>query len=131
MLGFYYRAINVRKQFQYEAVWKSTLAPVFPAGLAAAPTDSARPAGGVIVTKDNQTARQAGLQAGDIIVGLEGWRVANLQQYRAVNAFFEPEQTQMKLTVWRGHLFPVTVVAPDRFIGIEFRSYPIEGWSEK
>jgi hypothetical protein len=67
---------------------------------------------------------------GDLIVGVEGQRVENLDQYRAVNAFFE--QDDMKLTVWRGDkLLPIAVTAPNRTIGVELRSYQIEGWTEK
>jgi len=129
LLGFYYRAVNVRKEARFESAWKAALARVFPGGLVAAASGDTRPAAGVIVTKDNERVRTAGLQAGDIIVGLEGWRVDNLQQYRAVNAFYETDA--MKLTVWRGKLFTVAITAPSRLMGIEFRSYPIQGWSER
>lgn len=37
----------------------------------------------------------------------------------------------MKLTVWRGKLFTVDIVALGRLMGIEFRSYPIQGWGER
>ena len=80
------------------------------------------------MTKDSDFSRRAGLQAGDIIVGLDGRRVENLPQYYAVNSF--PETEQMKLTVWRGVRFEVTVTAPNRLMGIEFRTYPIQGSSD-
>jgi S1-C subfamily serine protease len=102
---------------------------VFPHGLVSTASGDARPARGVIVTKDNKDVRAKGLQAGDIIVGLEGWQVENLQQYRAINSFFKDDV--MKLRAWRGKSFDVTITAPDRFMGIEFRSYPIEGWAEE
>jgi hypothetical protein len=37
----------------------------------------------------------------------------------------------MTLTVWRGKLFNVTLSAPNRLMGIQFRSYRIRGWSER
>jgi hypothetical protein len=37
----------------------------------------------------------------------------------------------MKLTAWRGKSFQVAITAPNRLMGIEFRSYPIEGWRER
>ena len=102
---------------------------MFPDGLLPSPTTNEHPAVGVIVTKDSDKARKAGLQAGDIIVGLEGWRVDNLEQYRAVNAFYK--QRLMKLTAWRGKLAQIEIETPNRLMGIEFRSYPIKGWSER
>jgi len=74
--------------------------------------------------------RKAGIQAGDIIVGLEGLRVDNLPQYRAINASFDAEHQEMKLTLWRGQMFQATLTAPGRYMGVEFRSYPIQGWGE-
>jgi tetratricopeptide (TPR) repeat protein len=128
LIGFYYRAVVVRKQMQFEPAWKASLARVFPNGLVPVIADETKPARGVVVTKDNARSRKAGLQADDIIVGLEGWRVDNLQQYNAINAFFEREQMQM--TAWRGHLFPITATNANRLFGIELRSYPIQGWRE-
>jgi hypothetical protein len=129
LLGFYYRAVVVHKEKRFENAWNTTLEHVFPHGLLPAAAGDARPAHGVIVTKDNKEVRAKGLQAGDIIVGLEGWQVDNLQQYRAINSFFKDDA--MKLRAWRGKSFDVTITAPDRYMGIEFRSYPIEGWAEE
>ena len=129
LLGFYYRAVNVRKQALFEPEWKSTLERVFPSGLQPAPTGDAHPAVGVVVTQDSELSRKAGLQTDDIITGLEGWRAENLHQYYAINAFFETKD--MKLTVWRGRTFTVEVTAPNRLMGISLRTYPIRGWSER
>ena len=129
LLGFYYRVVKVRKQLEFEPAWNKELGAVFPNGLVSLPTDEAKPEHGVVVMKDSAFSRRAGLQAGDIIVGLEGWRVENLTQYRAVNAFYE--QDEMTLTAWRGKLSPIQMTAPNRQMEIEFRTYPIEGWSEK
>jgi S1-C subfamily serine protease len=75
-------------------------------------------------------SRFAGLLIGDLIVGVEGYRAENLDQYRAVNAFFE--QDDMKLTVWRGDkLLPIALTAANRTIDVELRSYPLEGYREK
>jgi hypothetical protein len=129
LIAFYYRAVNTHKQVQFTPAWNKAAGRIFPGGLrpAAAPTTSA-PKRGVIVTEDTGLPRKAGLQAGDIIVGLEGWRIENLSQYRAVNSFVEGDE--MKLTAWRGKTFEVTLSAPNRSMGGELRSYPIEGWTE-
>ena len=128
LLGFYYRQ-RAHGRTDFTVAWNALLPMVFPEGLRPVPAvQSTTPAHGVVVTKDNDRVRKAGLQAGDIIVGLEGWRVENLPQYYAVNTFLETEQ--MTLTVWRGKLFEVMLTAPNRLMGIEFRSYPIQGFSE-
>jgi tetratricopeptide (TPR) repeat protein len=128
LTGFYYRIINGRKQGQYQASLDERLRALFPEGLVKVAAIQAPPAKGVIVTKDSELSRAAGLQAGDIIIGLEGWRVENLSQYRTINAFSDNET--MTIAVWRGRTFDVTVTAPNRLMGIEFRSYPIAGWAE-
>ena len=130
LLGFYYRAVVVRKQTRYEAAWTADLARVFPQGLTQVPTGAGKPALAVAINSDSELSRRAGLLIGDLIVGLEGYRVENFDQYRAVNAFYE--QDEMKLAVWRGdRLLPITIAAPNRTIGVELRSYPIEGYREK
>ncbi len=44
------------------------------------------PQTGVFVNKDSEYSRAAGIRAGDIIVGLDGWRVDNRDQYQAILA---------------------------------------------
>lgn len=129
LIGFYYRAVNVRRQMAFQARLATALASVFPNGLVPVTTHAARPAHGVVITKDNDFVRNAGLQAGDIVVGLEGWRVDNLRQYHAINALFEHDV--MKLTAWRGELAQITLKTPNRLMGVEFRTYPVEGWGEQ
>lgn len=129
LIGFYYRAVNVHKQPAYKPLLDERLASLFPSGLVQISAINARPAAGVIITKDSELSRAAGLQAGDLIVGLEGWRVDNLPQYRAINAFFTTDV--MKITAWRTSVFEVTVTAPNRLMGIEFRTHPIKGWAEE
>ena len=63
LLGFYYRAVNVRKQASFEPEWKRTLAHVFPSGLQPAPEGDAHPAIGVVVTQDSELSRKARLLA--------------------------------------------------------------------
>jgi tetratricopeptide (TPR) repeat protein len=129
LLGFYYRAVMVRKEPQYNEDWKSLAPAVFPEGLKdALVTLDAPPQSGVIIIKDNPNTIKHGIQSGDIIIGLEGFRVENLNQYYAINAFFSKEQ--MKLTLWRGNLYTATIRVPNRLMGVQFRSYPIVGWKE-
>jgi hypothetical protein len=129
LLAFYYRDVNVRKQSRYEKGWRETLARLFPHGLTAVSTDPSKPSHGVVLMSDSTISRGAGLLSGDIIVGLEGWRVDDYQQYRAINAFFT--RNDMTLTIWRpSALKSVAVTAPSRLMGVDMRSYPIQGWRE-
>ena len=130
LLGFYYRAINVRKQVEYQGAWDALLPTVFPHGLQPVPKSfDAQPATAVIITDDNATVRKAGFQTGDLIVGLEGFRIENVKQYRAVNVFFSRDE--IKLTLWRGQVFERAITVPNRCLGIQFRTYPIVGWAEE
>jgi hypothetical protein len=130
LLGFYQRRIRDYHETQWEEQWRAWLPRVFPEGLqSAVVTLASKPDRGVVITNDSALARKAGVQAGDLIVGLEGFRVDNMAQYRAINASFETND--MKLTLWRGQIFRATLNAPNRLMGIEFRTYPIQGWGEK
>jgi tetratricopeptide (TPR) repeat protein len=129
LIGFYYRAVHVRHEARFEDAWKMALARYFPAGLAPVTTSDTHPDSGVAVINDSVRSRKAGLRAGDIVVGLEGWSVSNYDQYASINAFFDREE--VKLTAWRGHLFTVATTAPNRLLGVEYRSYPVRGWAEK
>ena len=132
LLGFYYRAIYERKQTQFEEGWKRWLPQTFPEGLqpaASAVASAPKPARGVTVTKDNDRLRKARLQAGDLIIGLDGWRVDNLKQFRAINAF--SERPDRKLTVWRGPIYETNLPWRAWYrTSVEFRTYPIQGWAE-
>ena len=70
--------------------------------------EDARPVNGVFVEKDSYWSRQAGLQAGDIIVGVDGWKVENFEQLDAV-LWFKPHAKTHKFTAWRGVLFTVEI----------------------
>ena len=129
LLGFYYRAVHNRKQMEFDEAWRAALAEVFPGGLTRDAGEPGRPPRGAIVTKDDELAKKAGLQPGDIVVALEGWRVENIRQYAAINAFFETDL--MKLTAWRRKRFELTVRMPGRLLGAEFRTYPVQAWGEK
>jgi S1-C subfamily serine protease len=114
---------------EFDEAWRAALAEVFPNGLTRDAGEPGRPAIGVIVTRNDELAKNAGLQPGDIIVALEGWRVENIRQYAAINAFFETDL--MKLTAWRRKRIELTVRAPGRLLGSGFRSYPVQDRGEK
>jgi S1-C subfamily serine protease len=105
---------------------------MFPQGLAAAAAiapSAPKPERGVTVMNDSAQLRKAGLQAGDLIIGLEGWRVDNLQQFRTIDAF--DDRSERTLTVWRGPIYQVKLPPRSwRGTSVEFRTYPVLGWAE-
>jgi tetratricopeptide (TPR) repeat protein len=127
LLGFYYRRVEVAHDERYRGKWTKWLAETFPKGLQPEPTSMpAKPETGVFINQDSERSRQAGIRAGDIVVGLEGWRVETEQQYRAINEFFV--HPTVKLTLWRGTLVHIEADSPNRLFGTELRTYPLKGW---
>lgn len=129
LLGFYYRRVEVAHDERYRQKWNKWLHETFPNGLQPEPTSMAStPKTGVYVYGDSERSRKAGIRSGDIIVGLEGFRVDNYEQYRAINHFFEQER--VKLTLWRGSLIKIDAEAPNRLFGTDIRTHPLKGWIE-
>jgi S1-C subfamily serine protease len=120
----------VRKDKAHEAPWKRELEPVFPKGLSREPVPAGPPALGVYVEQDSPAANKLGLQASDVIVAVDGWRVDNMVQYRSVRAF--PLSGGFTLKVARGAT-RIYVTIPDRAFVADFRiaNYPVQGWIEK
>jgi tetratricopeptide (TPR) repeat protein len=129
LIGFYYRQVEVRKKREYERAWQEAREHEFPNGLVNTPLTDEKPNVGVHVASDSVRARKAGLRAGDIIVAVDGWHVANLAQYYAVRSF--PDAGPFTLTVWRGHLVEVQIA--DRAFVPEFHieNYPVQGWIQR
>jgi hypothetical protein len=129
VLGFYYRRVEVAHDAAYEHKWKKWLAETFPKGLQPEPASmAATPKTGVFVYQDSERSQKAGIRSGDIIVGLEGWRVDTVEQYHAINSFFE--HPRVKLTLWRGALVKVDAETPRRLFGTDIRTHPLKGWIE-
>jgi hypothetical protein len=129
LIGFYYRRVEVEHDERYRQKWDKWRAVSFPNGLQPEPTSmTSPPKTGVYVYADTERSRQAGLRAGDIIVGLEGFRVDNVEQYQTINGFFE--HPRVKLTFWRGSLMKVDAETPNRRFGTDIRTYPLKGWIE-
>ena len=130
LLGFYYRAVEKRKDLTYEERWQRTLKTVFPKGLSRDPVPAGLPALGVFVEQDSPAANKLGLQASDVIVAVDGWRVDNMMQYRVIRAF--PLEGGFTLTVARGAT-RLDVTVPNRAFVPDFKiaNYPVQGWIEK
>jgi hypothetical protein len=128
LLGFYYRRVEVDRMTAYVDKWDRWRAEVFPEGLQPEPTDlTGVPPTGVFVEKDTELSRAAGIRAGDIIVGLEGWRVDSVPQYRVINFF--TDDPNVKLTISRGgQLIKVEAKSPSRLFGTAIQTHPMTGW---
>jgi hypothetical protein len=130
LLGFYYRAVNVRQDASYERRWQIAREKVFPDDLVKTPPAAEKPARGVHVESGSASATAAGIRSGDIIVTVDGWRVEDVRQYHAVRAF--PLDGGFTLTIWRTDGLHQVKIADKRFVP-EFRvaNYPLEGWVER
>jgi hypothetical protein len=130
LLGFYFRAVNVRKDTSYERRWQIAREKVFPGDLVNTPPGVEKPTRGVHVESGSASATSAGIRSGDIIVAVDGWRVENVRQYRAVRAF--PLDGGFTLTLWRVDGLHEVEIADKRFVP-EFRiaNYPLEGWVDR
>ena len=102
LAGFYYRQARVAKKAEYETRLRSTLALALPAGLE--PLDLAQfpapPTDGVVVRKENDNTKRHDIRWGQVIVGLDGFRVRNKETYDVVEEL--SQSPHMKLLVWRG-----------------------------
>jgi hypothetical protein len=102
LAGFYYRQARVRGKTEYEARLRDALALAMPDGLESfdQSTLPARPEDGVVVKKENDLTKKFGLKYGNVIVGLDGFRVRDWRQYEAVRDL--DLSPKMKIVAWRG-----------------------------
>ena len=129
LIGFYHRRVFDDRNPSYQDKYDALIAAEFPRGLQPVPTAmSAAPNSGVFVYKDSDAMRKAGIRAGDIIVGLEEWRVDSFRQWAAINAF--KEDRHMKITLWRGTLLKIEAEQKGRWFGGEFQDYPLKGYMQ-
>jgi tetratricopeptide (TPR) repeat protein len=107
LFGFRYRMARVLGDKDYEPRFQGQLTKIFPRGLEPLPAEMEQAPGapndGVLIDGDSGTLKRAGLRGGDIIVGLDGWRVRSLEQYDAIREL-RPRTSGArdgKLRVWR------------------------------
>jgi hypothetical protein len=103
MAGFYYRQARGAGKGAYEGRLREALALALPdsrlepldrAALPSTPTD------GVVVKGANDNTERYGIKWGQVIVGLDGFRVRDFETYNVVRALsYSP---RMKLVIWRG-----------------------------
>jgi hypothetical protein len=103
MAGFYYRRARVEENEAYEDRLRAALALALP-GRDLEPLDRGAlpspPTDGVVLRGANDNTERYGIKWGHVIVGLDGFRVRDVETYSVVRALsYSP---RMKLVVWRG-----------------------------
>jgi tetratricopeptide (TPR) repeat protein len=128
LLAFYYRRVEVDGNQNYAARWEKWRAEIFPNGMQPEPTTlTGVPKTGVFIYRDSEFSRLSGIRAGDIVVGLEGWRVDNVDQYRVINSL--KDDATVRLTISRGgQLIKVEPKSPTRLFGTQLETHPMKGW---
>jgi hypothetical protein len=124
LLAFCYRQSRNTNDSRYEKIWRSKSMQVFPRGVEGLTSLNLQepPNDGVIVRAENRLVRQNGLQVGDVIVGVYGVRVRNLEQYLLARHF--SLAPQIDLLVWRGTQYHTMKVSPpEHNFGAKFTTY--------
>ena len=128
LLGFYYRMARGMGDVHYEARLQALLTKILPAGLEAlsAQVDSSAPTDGVLVDGSSKTLERAGIRSGDVIVGLDGWRVRSLEQYDAIR-HLRPTMggtRDAKLRVWSQNKYlDADLNSRFRWLDVRVRTY--------
>lgn len=102
LIAFYHRMANVRGDQAYAQRFRSLSARAFPKGVEALDPATLTPESaqeGVAILKASATTRRLGLVPGDVIVGVDGYRVRSARQYHV--ARYLSDKPEMVLHVWR------------------------------
>ncbi len=98
---------------------------IFPQGIEDVTLDRlvGKPTKGVVVHGENALSRQFGLKPGAIIVGIDGKRVRNINQYFYVRAL--KDSPQIDLLVYQdGHYQAISAQVPGRKFNLVFTTWP-------
>lgn len=102
LLGFYYRAGHVLHDQRYAGRFEAATKELFPGGLQAfGEAERARPpARGLRLEREGwRTLYHEGLRANDLIVAVDGWSVADLDQFHVVMEL--DDAPEVRIVVWR------------------------------
>lgn len=126
LVAFYYRASQVRGA-EFEPKLRRSAARLFPKGLEKVESaGNAPPTDGAYVMSHSPQLLKAGLRMGDVIVGLDGWRIRTADQYAAVVRFDRADE--MTFTMWRGGYQQVRATVKNRWLGVTLVDFPVKGW---
>jgi len=125
LAGFYYRGWKDRSNVWDQAKLNALAADVFPGtGLVQATFAdfSGPPRDGARFTGSSDTLKQWGLEQGDIVVALDGFRVHTFKQYDFVRGF--PFDTKMDIIAWhRGKYIETKPDLRNRRFGVGMDTY--------
>jgi tetratricopeptide (TPR) repeat protein len=120
LTGFYYRMARVEKKAAYEPKLRDALARALPSGLESLDraTLPRPPVDGVVVRSANDNTKRFGMAYGNVIVGVDGFRVRDRHAYQVLVAL--SQSPRMTLVVWRGSSYDdVEVDLWDRQLRVE------------
>jgi hypothetical protein len=129
LLAFYHRMAHVRGRHEYEARFEREARALFPDGLEALDESSlaGQPRDGVQILKPGGFLSH-GLSGGEILVGVDGYRVRTREQIWAL-LLFGTDRDTVSFTVWKhpGYV-EITHRSPSRWPrGTETRTYAPQG----
>jgi hypothetical protein len=131
LIAFYYRLARGLGRKDYEARLQRAVRAEFPRGLEPIPAPEAlgteAPRDGAYVMGHSRTLLAAGLRAGDVVVGLDGWRIRTAAQYATARRFSRDDE--MTFTFWRAGGYQQTkATVKERWLGVTFVDHPVKGW---
>ena len=122
LMGFYLRVQEAEGAQRFRDERQRLLGKLFPKGLERVETDPvAAPSDGVLLVGTSAEAMKAGLKPGDVLVAVNGFRVHTYEQYRVIRSL--KQNPQLDLVVWRGSYRHVAASPPQRWFGVQVRSY--------
>ena len=131
LIAFYYRVARGKGRKEFEPRLARAARAVFPQGLEPLVGPESlgldAPRDGAHVMGHSRTLLEAGLRAGDVIVGLDGWRIHSAAQYGTARRFSRDDE--MTFTIWRGGSYQqVEAPVKERWLGVTFVDHPVKGW---
>jgi tetratricopeptide (TPR) repeat protein len=127
LVAFHYRMARGRGRAEFEAKLRRSARALFPNGLEKVGDPGGKPPlDGAYVMGHSPELLKAGLRAGDVIVGVDGWRIRTAGQYEAVVRFDRADA--MIFTVWRGGYQQLRATVKDRWLGVRLVDFPVKGW---
>ncbi len=105
LAGFYYRQTRAGKAAAYETKLKDAMAIALPRGLEPFDRSSLppKPTDGVVFRGANDNTKRFGIQWGNVIVALDGFRVRDYETYDVISDL--DQSSRMKLVIWRGQSY--------------------------
>jgi tetratricopeptide (TPR) repeat protein len=83
---------------------------------------SGPPADGMLISEQNDETRRGGLQLGDVVVAVHGYRVRDFRSYKVLREL--EDDARLDLILWRTSSYmTLTASPPNRRFGIDFADY--------